>query len=355
MATPSSSLGYPSNLAHIWAIALFLGLSLQVQDWQQPDTSAWQRSFRVLERENGKPTLWESKAESSHPLQIRLVWQDDSIGELRFQQDHPFGDNEFMDLAAEFGGGGTWHELPDPAPQSEEAKTYPGIVQQWQLEGFGGALGWAGAGARSGRFFLIFRQKALSLPAPPSGPLDVMTRPKACLDTLSGWIRETCPIGWEMLPSGSQCFSPSNNPRRHIALPTRSSSQDSQHGTKRETRWMVWWNEGEGLKDIADAMKQLPKGSENGYAQDLSRILGEEGLTFLSQLAAANPCLLNQPSWTIARLKDGYIDPREYQVYLGRSGKEWHWLPALSLQTPHARLNVDIALGGAYRLEALSE
>jgi hypothetical protein len=329
-------------------LSVVLGLSMvfTVPAWQTPDTTALKKKFQVRDRESGKPVVWEPLTPHGTGLKIRLIWRNDSIIEARYIQSKPFSDQDMMSLAAEFGGGGTWHELPDPSSQSLEAKAYPGIVQHWQLEGFGGNLGWSGAGVATDQFFVVFRKNALSPEPTSEKEFDIRADFFACQDSLTGWLKEKCPIGWEGLPPNAQCFSPSDNPRRHLALiaPTRKN---------KTTHWIMLWQESDGLKEIAQAMERLPAGSESSYAEDLARILGGESLTILSRLAQLNPCLFNQPSWAISRLQKGYISPSTYFPYLGKKAKTWDWLPGLSLPLPKAKLQVDISLGGTYQILAI--
>jgi hypothetical protein len=347
-----------------WASGLTMGclaaLSVKhAEAWNPPDPATLEAEFLVREREQGRPILLaraqtptKSKggkvASQADSLWLRLFWRDGRIAEARYQQTQPFDPNAFMPLASQFGGGGTWHELADPTPQSDEVKAYPGLIQQWQLEGFGGVAGWAGAGVHHERFFLIFRQQPVTRLAAPGESLALRSDMGSCMDTLTQWLKISCPSGWPGIPTLSTCYSPFENPRRIVAkmpLGKNGAKQGQPH-------WVVLWQEGEGLHDVIQAMQTLPAGEEASYAEDLSRILGGEGMSFLSQAAHANPCLFNQPSWAIARLKIGQVPAKQYHGYLGPQGEAVDWLPALQYATPACSLSVDIAKGGAYRLKA---
>lgn len=359
-----------------------LGTSLPAFAWNPPDTSDLigsgaqaQDRFILREREHGKPVLLaqgQSIARSQggatvkakpDTLWLRLIWRDGKIVEARYQQQNPFDPNAFLPLASQYGGGGTWHELADPTPQSEEAKAYPGLMQQWQLEGYGGAAGWAGAGVHHDLFFLVFRQGALTQPNAVNAPLALRDDIATCLDTLSQWMKVSCPTGWPGIPTLSTCYSPVDNPRRFVAkMPLRQQgklNQSLQKGQppmnqppKDQPHWVVLWQEGEGLQDVLHAMQTLPRGEEANYAEDLSRILAAEGRTFLTQAAHANPCLFNQPSWALARLKIGQIPPVQFHRFLSDAAQSVEWLPALQHTAPNCSISVDIAKGGAYRLKA---
>lgn len=358
------------NLA-IGVVCGCLGMSVPTFAWNPPDTSDFIGSttstrdlFTVLERDEGRPTLLAQAQNLVGPqggasgkahikadtLWLRLIWREGKIVEARYQQQHPFDPNAFLPLASQYGGGGTWHELADPTPQSEEVKAYPGLMQQWQLEGYGGASGWAGAGVHRDFFFLVFRQAALTPPIASHTPLALRDDIAACLDTLSQWMKVSCPTGWPGIPALTTCYSPTDNPRRYVAkMPLRKPSQQ-----KGQPHWVVLWQEGEGLHDILHAMQTLPRGEEASYAEDLSRILAAEGRTFLTQAAHANPCLFNQPSWALARLKIGQIPPVQFHRFLGDAAQSVEWLPAFQHAAPNCSLSVDIAKGGAYRLKAFS-
>lgn len=327
-------------------LATALGHSLA---WMPPDTVELKAEFKVTARDQGKPRQWVKapKSRGEDSLRLTLTWREGLIAEARYEQANPFDQESFSDLAEAYGGGGTWHALPDAAPQGPETKLYPGLMQQWLLQGFDGDQGWSGSGEIAGRFFLIFRREPLTPPAMGDGPIALRPEGRACQDTLSHWLQIPCPKDWEKLPSGAKCFSPEDNPRRLLALLPTPPAQKS-------LTWWAWWQEGDPLQEVAEAMAHAAPGSENAYGQDLSRILFGEAQIFLAQVAQASPCVFKQPSWAFTKLNTGFIPPEDFQRFIGKKAKRPDWLPALKLGHPTCSLSVDIAMGGAYRLRARS-
>ncbi len=317
--------------------------------WMSPDTVDLKADFKVTVREQGKPRQWVKapKNPGGDSLRLTLTWRQGLIAEARYEQANPFDQESFSDLAATFGGGGTWHALPDAAPLSLETKLYPGLVQQWLLQGYDGDQGWSGSGEIAGQFFLVFRRESPTPPAAADGPIALRTDGKTCQDTLSHWLQISCPKDWEKIPAGTQCFSPEDNPRRLLAL---LPSTPTQKGLI----WWAWWQDGDPLQDVAEAMAHAAPGSENTYGQDLSRILFGEAQVFLAQLAQASSCVFKQPSWAFTKLNTGLIPSEDFQRFMGKKAKRPDWLPALKLGNPACSLSVDIAMGGAYRLRARS-
>jgi len=326
--------------------AFGFGLPLGIQAWNPPDTLELLAEFQAKKRQGGYPVeLIRKQGKAPDSQSLSLTWEKSRLVQCRYEQKEPFDQYRFEALADRYGGGGTWHALPDPADGGVERKTFPGLMQQWWLEGYGNVHAWSGTGVHRGRFFLVFRQDA---PVPPDQPKEAMALRKdgdICQDTVPGWLQAKCPVDWGGLAAHSRCYSAADNPRRWVAI----APQDQKNP---RLAWAAWWQDGDPLQDVANAMKNLPPGAEPEYARELSQVFHGEALVFLAQLAQNNPCLFTHPSWSISRLKEGHVPPDAYQPFLGKRGKIPAWFPAMRLATPQCSLAVDIALGGSYRLQA---
>lgn len=238
--------------------------------------------------------------------------------EARHERNDPFEPEEFAEIAAAYSGGGAWHALPDPQEGDAINKAYPGIKQQWMLDGYGGILGWAGTGWHASHFFAVFATEIpgdkKGVPAQNAASKEPWARPDilTCMDTLSGWFTESCQRNKEGKKKQEKnfCF--------------RSSQQTGLFmeiiQTPQSLTWIWTSHDAEPLQELREGFTavsaQKSRSEELSFAQDASSILWSEARFALARWTQDNPCLFLTPSWVWTQSTKGKVEAESLWVAL---------------------------------------
>jgi hypothetical protein len=325
-----------------------------------PDTAALLKTWKLAEREDGKPAGFFRKAHGDS-LAMRLEWGPKGLVSVRLDQPDEIASDSFAALTQEYGNGAAWHETVGGL-DSQIVKLYPGLQQEWILKGFGGEQGWLGSGVERGRYFLVFRSEPPIVRVPVLGPLRFSPALYAFLDSSSEWIHVPCKDmpGSERGPSGNaKGPRPKDRGAKGPGRPVCFSPDDDGHWfiriDSRKPLALQAWLEEQGspaLAEIKRAIGKIPDASQVEYAKDLSQMLLGEGQMFLVKLAQRLPVAFTWPSWQIQDFKGGQVPYTEFLPWVRRQAEPGEFLPAFRSRDPALRLSVDLYYRGTVHLSA---
>jgi hypothetical protein len=320
-----------------------------------PDTADLKKSWTVAERNEGRMTRLFRKR-NGDSLAVHLRWGASGIAEVRLDQPDEIAPDSFAALTQEYGDGAAWHETMGKLDSATVAM-YPGLEQEWTLQGFGGERGWLGSGLERGRYFLVFRADPPRLRTPAAGPLRLSPALFAFLDTSSEWLHVPCTDmpgearggaadGKNRKEPRPLCFSPGDDPHWMVRVDRRSP-----------LAVQAWLDEqgSPALAEMRQAVASVPDASQQEYARDLSQMLLGEGQMFLVKLAQRLPAAFTWPSWQIQDLKAGQVPFAEFLPLVRRQVPPGEFLTAFRSEDAALRIRVDLYYRGTFHLTAESK
>ncbi len=300
-----------------------------------PDTLELQKTFQVLQRQEGLPSRLVQKKSDS--LYLYLQWKEGGIIAARYEQKEEFSPSLFNTLTEEYGQGATWHEMVSVLNvNSPVLKFYPGLQQQWNLKGYRNEKGWLGSGLKGRVFYLAFRENSPNPIPVISEELKLNPTLFTYLDSASNWKHKPCK---EI--STAYCFQSLEEKQLQIQLNSKLANT------------IDIWMEGVPMLELINNIEQVTAKEKPALAQDLSTLLHTEAEFFLVKISQACPALFNWSSYQFQDWKGGQISTKEWENFLRNidvNKQKVHDLRILNFTQPTISMELNFNPNGLYHL-----